>query len=745
MQYRMLWTILLVLVCFSGCGREEHTPMLSAVENVFQTAVVTLPPEASLVGDTLYTIPETADTPARVGVLYYDGYNPRMDFDTVLYTISLAEPSAEPVATSQIIPVWREGGRISGFAPAPDGSYYATEMTTDASTMLYHVSATGEVLFSVDLSSLGTMEWTVDMVVNGEGQLVLAGEKSLWLFDDTGTLLHSLSYSGFLLGLYTTTDGRVLVLTDDIQGGGELVSVLQDGQLIKTAQAPQKRNAPSYSVTPGADEFDMTLRNTHGLYGYETDTGETTEICSFVNSDMSSDIDNVILYSADMFAFCGYDGTTPQLGIATRVPPEEVVPKMLVTVQVDNLSTYMREAAVAFNRQNERYRVVFDDYSRYNTETDAFVSMTQLDKDIAVGERIPDIFTLTDDIYLKYVNKGVFCDLYQLMASDESFSREAILPCVLTPMEYKGGLYRLTTRFHLQTITGSETVFGEREPWTLEAFLALAEAQDTPLLESYLQNELIQLFFDYGIDNFVNESGVQFLDGRAARVLDLMERYGESDFLHLSREEKEAKKVAAPARYQAGEALYTNGYSIYDISWFLQIYAMYEDVPFRCVGYPGTDGGETYVIPERSFAISSQSPVTEGAWAFLKFMLAQENNFGGSGYPTMRVLFEEQLDREQEMLYYYQPTDADRHVNSTGENARAWLEERGVVQLTFTDAMRDCFVNLVENATYPDYMYPEITEIVQEELDAYFAGGQSRDKTLENMQKRTELVWSERK
>ncbi len=745
MKRHFLFPLLLTL-CLTGCQSANNTPTLSSVENVFRSVTVTLPDTATTFNDNLYILPATENTPAQVGVLYYDTYQPGAEYDTVLFTVELSAETETPVTHTTVLPAKQDGGRISGYAAAADGSYYVTEMVPGHNTFLYHLSSDGNVLSMADLAAYGTMEWAVDMVVDRDGQLVLAGEKMLLVFDESCTLVHSVSFSGVLVHMESNNDDGILVCTDTMSGDGTGEFMLLDGQLTEIEPVSMELDMPTYTEIAGIYGYDRVVWNKHGVYGRDGETGETVELCSFVNSDISSSgIQHVKMISSDLLVYRDTGGAEERLSLAIRIPQDEVVPKILVTVQINGLDREMDAAAVAFNRQSDTYRVVFDDYARYHSETDAFAASVQLDKTIAAGTDTPDIFTLTDDIYRKYADKGVFCDLYPWMDADETFSRDALLSCVLEPMAYRGELYRLTTRFRLQTIAAAESICTAYEPWTLEAFLAFAESRQQPILESYTRRELVLLFFDYGIGSFIDEGGVHFTDGRAARVLALLERYGENDFIELTSDERKAKIAAAPERYQTGDALYTNGYAIYDTTEYWQMYAMYEDTPFGIIGYPGVKGGETYVVPERSFAISAESPVKEGAWAFLTFLLAEEPTYGISGYSSLRTQFTAQLGREREMLYYYDPTNPYRHVNTAGVNAAEWLRERGFVQLTIPDTGWDSFTALVENAVCPPILYPEITDIVQEELDVYFSGGQSAEKTLDNMQKRAELVWAERR
>jgi len=71
--------LIITLLTLVSCGEEKA--QLASPVNVFKSKTVTLP-------ETYQTVsPNIIDLGGRIGVVCHDGYNPEMNFDSVLYTI----------------------------------------------------------------------------------------------------------------------------------------------------------------------------------------------------------------------------------------------------------------------------------------------------------------------------------------------------------------------------------------------------------------------------------------------------------------------------------------------------------------------------------------------------------------------------------------------------------------------------------------------------------------------------------
>ena len=143
----------------------------------------------------------------------------------------------------------------------------------------------------------------------------------------------------------------------------------------------------------------------------------------------------------------------------------------------------------------------------------------------------------------------------------------------------------------------------------------------------------------------------------------------------------------------------------------------------RTISFPTANGEPTYIFAaSQSLAIYSESPHKDGAWAFLEFLLAEEQQrwygFNRDIFPVNADAFNEYLARPNNVRGY-----ADAVVSS---------EET-------QEKIRDMVSHLALNQNNAD----EINSIIKEELQAYFTGDKTVTQTTTIIQNRVQLYLDE--
>lgn len=123
------------------------------------------------------------------------------------------------------------------------------------------------------------------------------------------------------------------------------------------------------------------------------------------------------------------------------------------------------------------------------------------------------------------------------------------------------------------------------------------------------------------------------------------------------------------------------------------------------------------------FAIYSDSPNKEGAWAFLEYMLSEEEQswYGAdsAGFPVRKSAFDVYLRKPYSPVYKM----ADENVSEeTAEMIRQVMEHIHVEQSAVTG---------------------ELNNIIYEEMQAYFAGDKTVEQCVEIIQNRAQLYLDE--
>nr|MBQ4320190.1 hypothetical protein [Clostridia bacterium] len=605
---------LLCILTLSACNKSPEA-QLAPVENVFAITAVNLPESYSTISNDIHVIGD------RIGVVCQDGYNPEGDFDTVLFTITT--DGTDPQST--VLPKFRDDGQIMAYAPTEDGGCILIDRcyTSVPYNRLYRLDADMNLLFQVDLGKIDPDNFANHMAVGKNGNIYLSTSHGRAIvLDKDGEYLYDYQYSGWLDGIRTMSDGRVTIGYLNLSNSTTVLRYFDDENrtLGDSVKSPQRLNASAYTVYPGGNGYDAYLKNDLGMYGYTVGSSET-ELCSWINSDIvANDVNLIKVFTPDKFAVHSYcsletsDRTCESLNILTRIPEEEVKPKYLVSFQTNRTQYDIQQAVVAFNKQSDDYRVVVKDYSVYNTADDAFVAMSQLDKEIVSGEYIPDVFTVDSDTYEKYASLGLYCDLYDFLDSDAEINRDSLVPCVLGPLETKGKLYSLPRSFRFKTMFTSQKSPIKQDEWRLEAMLDYADSLDFNIFSGYNRISMLNNFFNYGMGSFIDDEKAtcSFDSDTSKRFIELLDRYGTSSYNNSMTEEEREELIHIIAD---GKVFSTS--TLTSMQTMLVDYvACGKTVPYY-IGYPTPNGGTSYVEAISPYAISSKSPVKDGAWQFV--------------------------------------------------------------------------------------------------------------------------------
>lgn len=743
--------IFITLLTLVSCNEEK--PQLASPVNVFKSTAVTLP-------ETYQTVsPNIIDFGVRIGVVCHDGYNPEMNFDSILYTIDKNGENPE----TTVLPKFRENANASGLLPTSDGGYMMLDRCFEAEpyNIMYFLDKDMKLVKQTDLSKYTADYFTGNMAVGGSGNFYLATQNEAMVFDKTGEILYRVPFSGWIDGITAMDDGRVTLSFTQSSNGTRRLLYFDDASksLGESVKAPTRLNASVSTVYPGSDDYDMYLKNAVGLYGYSIESDTETELCNWLNSDIvPNDINSLHIISPDKFAMHCYgtvNGGGDTLTICTRVPEDEAAPKYLVTLQTVNTSIEMQRAVVSFNRQSDKYRVIVKDYSLYNTDEDAFASFSQLDRELVSGEYIPDILTVQADTFEKYARLGLFYDLYKFMDKDPEINRDTLLPCVQKPLETDGKLYRLAKSFRFTSMYASKEFTVPRENWTLEAMLDLNDSTDHPIIAGYYRAWLINYFFDYGMGEFIDSKKAKcyFDSETAVRLIEMIDSYGASwyagggDARALERENNE--------RLKAGQMLGTN--TINSMKNLLDMsLSMDGEIPY-IIGFPTQNGGTSYVDGIDMLAISSKSPVKEGAWEFIKYYItdsysSEDENLTDAihryGYSSIAEKCRKQLDYDETLVYYYNPSNENGLVNCTDEFNAQHLNTELYTVIEFPHEAREVFEELINTTVNPRVRYNGVTDIIKEELDYLSAGAETdgaktAGETADIIQSRVSILVSE--
>ncbi|MBQ2708103.1 MAG: extracellular solute-binding protein [Clostridia bacterium] len=558
--------------------------------------------------------------------------------------------------------------------------------------------------------------------------------------------------------------------------------------------------------------YDYYYNDRSALWGINAGSDEMTEIINFVNSDINgNDIRQIVPLSADRFFLAVREMNTNgssenRIAFLDRVPEDQIVEKKMLRLAASHISYDLRTAVIAFNKSNDEYRITLDDYSRYNSDDNWNAGIEKLNADIISGN-IPDLFMLTQDSpYDTYASKGVFADLYALMDADESFDRSEYVESIWKAFEYDGELLSITPAVHISTFAAKESLVDGREGWTMDEFLAFAEAHPEMDMFDYEFNRetFLNLLMLFGRDQFIDrDTGKTSFDSDAFKALlqFAKDNIPEKNFWETMDEEDSRDNnfwMEYEERFSDDRVLLAH-WTLYDLQYSFKELLNYSlKAEPALIGFPVEEGNGAVMQADAEYAIGRRSKFKEGAWEFLKTLIDEDSQMPAWNeeheywnYPVYGVpVYRPALDKYFEIAMT-PPKETDRGVIIGGGAVtmpaiapaveiaaeeivveEAALEKVAIAETTapavddeiyvdddiidddswadldpyqrpMTAAQRDKLIALIEGTTTVARYDEDLQNIIVEEAAAFFAGTKSIDDTVAIINNRAGIYISE--
>ena len=515
--------------------------------------------------------------------------------------------------------------------------------------------------------------------------------------------------------------------------------------------------------------YDVFLKGFNGFYGYNEGDKYPTLLFTYLDID----VDYMMLLdfkiiSADRFAVLinnPIEGTF-KYGVVEAVPEETVAKREILTLAYEsvidgesNTGTLLRNIR-NFNVTNSEYRI---EVVEYNSD-DSMSANDKLLRDIISGEQI-DIVVFANSITPEpFVSQDAFLDLYEFMDSDDSYTRDKFLPCVLEPIETADGeLPYLAVDFALSTLVGSRS---NLEDYSGSDDCSVWGFDDIAHLAGSLSGDekLMKLEDNGGDDKLALFESL--LPNTLSSFVDYDDRscdFG-GDFKSLievcsSPALRESYEIN-PARYIDEVMLKPSVYtSLRDFMDDRYLDFTPDDIAY--IGYPTNDTAATegtLILPVTGIALTKNCASPDGAWEFIKSYIESTTayieafndtpmsvytfRYFGCAWETVDALIG--LVRDAEMFVTtvistdntgseyarrsYEPWfRSDPNDRSFDENRAKKLERDGVVAYVFGDEDEAALRRLLSGVTQTVVEDAAVEAIVVDEVSAYYGGVGSLD------------------
>jgi len=503
-----------------------------------------------------------------------------------------------------------------------------------------------------------------------------------------------------------------------------------------------------------ADDYVIYYKDDHGLYGYNSSKKESGLLVNWTNSDLLGQYctivsiitpDVILCELEDIYSQARWYSRKPKsLALLTRIPDDEAVQKTILTISSVDSQKVLMQAVVMFNRQSDKYRVVIDDYSVYNTE-DNFNRGTELfDLDIASGV-VHDMNFIFNNPE-KYLNKGMFVDLYEFFDSDPDISRNHLLGAIKRNNETDGRLYMIPSYFTIYTLIGKSSVVGANETLTIDEIIKLSEnlLPNITLFTNCGRNDILQMVLRAGTSEYIDYKNAKcnFTGSNFIRMIEfvktLPDNIGNGWYFMDSAEAETIEKIR-------NEKSYLFEFTFYNIESFINLKYIYDDEDYVIKGYPNQTGNGSNILNTNFFAINSKSPNKEGAWEFIKFYLSDEVQLYQNTLPITNSAISYMLDNYLSKHYYTSRSDISTGgIQILDEPMEQWRRD-AFDDFYFTEAdVAEIKRFLNEVPVVPKYD-ETVFKIIYEEVSAFFADAITAEQCGKYIQNRVSTYLNERK
>lgn len=526
---------------------------------------------------------------------------------------------------------------------------------------------------------------------------------------------------------------------------------IETGTVLEELDIPE--NLTNFNISEGGNSgYDLILTNNNAIYGYNLGDADKTLIMNYINSDLGTyRLRNITFMDEDNFIAMYNDIIDYEERFAkfVKVPEEDIPEKEVIIIATNGTDNTFRKEVVAFNKSSDAYRILIEDYSEYNSQEDWQAGIKQLDMDLMSG-KVPDILVCGSEFSLaKYADMDIFADFYELLEQDATLTKEDFCENVFRAYEVDGKLYQFPTSFHITTVFGKTSIFGEDTSLTWDELSAVtSQYPNAAVFSDMTQTDLLSYGLRFTYAQLVNEltGECKFESDTFKNLLAFVKPYpAEIDWDKLYNDDSYWMNMETQYIEDRVLLSFANIYSIYD--GYMQGHRTFAEKATP-VGFPTEEGTGSRVECGTSFAIYKDSEYVDGAWEFVKRFVSEEAQMPTEESPqysaTGRLpILKKALEASAlgiTMKPFYIDVDGSKveydefiYINNeqvaiepgTEEDAKLWVD----------------YILSIDKRTTENYS--EALEIITEDAAGYLNGAKSIEEVASIIQSRMNILVNE--
>lgn len=574
-----------------------------------------------------------------------------------------------------------------------------------------------------------------------DGMIYVGMDKKIYSFDEKGKegKSYEIDKEMYIQSLILSTEGKLYTYGWLNEGdSGKQVFMEFNPKEGKFGDPIDLGEYNIYGQSMHLSESGKVLVNDgNNIYAVDLSNGKLTTELNWINSDVDGDSvrecfpleDGKILAISTTYQQSTQKNIT-ELVTLNKIKASEIKEKKVLIYAGASMDYSVKEKILSFNKTNENYRIEVRDYSGYDD------SARKLNLDITSG-KVPDILDVSYGVSKDaLIKKGLFLDLYPFMEQDKEIKKEDFIPSVLSTMEVEGKLYFLPYSFSIQGLISGKKTVGDREGWTVKEMMEMYKAMPEG---SVFMTDMSRQGFCY---NMITRQLNEYIDWNTGKV-----DFNNDDFIELIEFSKSLPKEEE-LQYDDDMVVLRNKGKLFLESFYLQDpvdIIGYEKTykkqkGYQILSYPSSDKSNRLSMGGigSMLAITKQCKEAEGAWEFIRqfFTYDFQKTEVNYSFSIRNDILERRLKQVQATKSYKEEdgTKVDTIMEQYGYD-RALTEEEAETIRSMIERVGTC-------SSY-DTATDEIGEIINEELQAFYAGDKTAKEAAEIIQSRAKIYVSE--
>lgn len=577
-------------------------------------------------------------------------------------------------------------------------------------------------------------------MVAAEKEIYIQTDSDLRIYDSSdGSEKKKIEHPGSFYGNACKSPQGTILLAGTGDKGVVAYSYDPGTDKLQKTQFESKDIFIADAIASGCGDYDFFLASDDSVYGFRLDNPAPVRVLDCLASDLEVETISAFasLSAKTAVMICNdMDGETVA-SLFHKAEDDGQGQKTALSLACTYAGSDLRKAILNFNKSSDRYRVVLQEYP-YDDEGNSTLTM-----EIASGN-IPDMICISSEMPVEsFAAKGLFEDLEPMFQADEELSRKEYLNNVLDAFRIDGKMYYITPSFNVIGLIGKKKDFGDTKGVTtaqIEKMMKERSLDYDMVMGVSSRDSMLAWVLYCALEEYVDwEKGTcSFNSESFINLLKFCARFPKKinyDNINWTQYE---------AAMREGRQLVRDGY-LFSFSGYMQERYGYVGEEITFMGYPGDGENGPVVQSDLAVAISENSDYPEGCWEFLRsFYLDDYQQSVEYAFPISRKALLKMADKAMNPpVHTYE--DENGETISEPETNSVYISDKEIKLPVPGQEDIDTVLNIIDSLDTKVSIDSKISDIINEESGAFFAGQKSAEETADIIQSRVKVYISETK